>query len=466
MTKKLQSKTLGRFMLESVLLSGTVLALLLVMDARRIFAYDDSNNHTGKRWSYFYKFTRTNPVDVMILGNSHAYTGLLPKELSCATGENCFLIASQGNKITDGYYMLREALARTTPKVLVVETYMIVPHQQLRLKGGDLSDQIKSFEARRNLWQKIASAPALFSVDNIPYAWSRTLRNHSYLFDNPELLRYNLRHPKAPEYRDRLYLGRYVRFTEGLSARTLHEYDEKGAPVDGAGMVIDEDCRKAVGKILDLCDRKGVKVLFLTLPMYSRHVRNYDVWKNSLAEVIGDRPWLNLQDPYDSGVFGPECFEDTYRRNQHQSIHGAVASTYKLADYLKRNFPDELRPRFEEKRWRNVFYGEDGWYDNLSPAQGDRRAYSLCQGAMVGGVRLKEICCVAGAQYNQAIVKALKDSVAGPPEIAFTGIVQDAKGNRFRLSVSAFRDKHFYNPDYEIYRFRVGPDEMLVGAEP
>lgn len=325
-----------RFILEIlaiVLLAGGVVALL---DARRVFAQEEGNNHTGKRWYYLYKYAKQkkNAIDVLVLGNSHAYTGLLPEVLSKELGRRCFILASQGNRITDSYYMLEEALTVCKPKLLVIETYTIRNYRQRQLSGIDLSCQFQSFENRRNTWLKLKSTPFLFSVDNAPYAWSQTLRNHSYLFDNPSLVSYNWKHPVPPAYRDKEYLGRFVRFTTGLEEPTLERYRREGPPEDGAAMTVGADAERSVQKILALCRKKGIKVMFLTIPMYHGHIAHPEALHANLAPVIGNYPWLDLQAPVYNDFFTPDCFENTYNANQHQTSTGAYKTSLLLARFI------------------------------------------------------------------------------------------------------------------------------------
>ncbi|MBO4447355.1 MAG: hypothetical protein J5764_04450 [Bacteroidales bacterium] len=328
-----------RFLAEIFAAVAVIIGTVYLCDARRIFAQEESNNHTGKRWHYLYKYgkQKNGGIDVLILGNSHSYTGLLPENLSSYLGKRCFILASQGNRITDSYYMLEEALTVTKPKLLVIETYTIRDYKQREMKGIDLSCQFQSFENRRNSWLKLKSTPALFSVDNAPYAWSQTIRNHSYIFENRELLKYNLEHPKAPVYKDKDYLGRFIRFTEGLSSATLAKYTTDGPAEDGRDLTVGADAARSVEKIKALCRKKGIKLMFLTIPMYHQHICNPEALHENLAPCIGDSPWLDLQEHIYDEFFTPDCFEDTYNKNQHQTAQGAAKSSILLAQFIKMN---------------------------------------------------------------------------------------------------------------------------------
>jgi len=449
-----------KFYIEIAAVVLSVIAVIAVLDSRRVFAYDESNNHVGRRWTALYRLSRKQPVDVFVLGNSHAYTGLLPKELSCALGKTCFVLASQGNYLTDAYYMLKEALEVTKPKLVVVETYLIRNYTQKDFKGGDLTCQIQSFEARRNVWQKLQSTFSLFSIDNAPYAWSGTLRNHSYVFDNVKQLKHNLKHPEAPRMGGGLYLGRFVRFTSGLERKVLARYAEEGAPVDGKDMTVSEDAYGAMEDIVSLCKKKGVDIMFLTLPMYKDHVCNYDVWRSNLSRLIGryDYPWLDMQYDYDHEMFGPECFENTYASNQHMTFTGAQVCTYKLADYIRMHYPQLIQSGPSEG-WKELFYGEDGYFENFSPEKSERRVLVIGRHADVGGVHVNEVLVASYPKYNQIIVKTAHGGHT-PESIHAFGEFRTRDGKDVVYKLDLPRQTYFIRPDYDLYTIKL--DKGLV----
>ena len=332
-------KKLVPFILE--LFAGFVLVLgvLVWCEKRRVFFRDEENNHTAKRWHYLYEYARQHKdIDVMVLGNSHAFTGLLPELLSKELDARTFILASPGTYITDGYYMLEEALTLHNPKLVVIETYPIGNFNQRHLPAVDLLGYFQSFDCRRNTKLKLRSTFKLFTLDSAPYAWSTALRNHSYIFDNPDLIRYNLKHPEGPVYDDtEEYLGRFIRFTSGLTEETLNRYVTEGPPVDATKMTVSKDAADALQNILDLCKKKNIQVLFLTLPMFTLHVANSDALYDNLKPYVGDYPWFYSQHASLYRFLGPDCFEDTYNANQHMTYKGARLLSEVLALHIKRN---------------------------------------------------------------------------------------------------------------------------------
>ncbi|HRZ99088.1 MAG TPA: hypothetical protein P5084_16140, partial [Paludibacter sp.] len=224
-----KNKTIYNLLLKVIIVGAVVISILVFTDSKGFFNPDYSNDHTRRKWNAFYEFTKHQPVDVVLVGNSHLYTGMSPENLSNALGASSFILASPGTTMTDAYFCLKEAIEVYKPKIAVVETYTMNNYVNHDLKAGGLSDQFKSFSARKNIPQKLSSTPLLFKSDNYLPAWSNTIRNHSFIFNDKNQINKNIQlmKEKEPE-KHGLYLGRYIRFTSGIEDSTLLKYNKPG----------------------------------------------------------------------------------------------------------------------------------------------------------------------------------------------------------------------------------------------
>ena len=401
-----------KFMLLTAIIAGGI----IYCESKGYFESDDRNNHTLKKWTSFYEFTERNNVDILLVGNSHLYTGINPKNLSTSLGVNAFILASPGTRIADSYYSLKEAIKKCTPAVVVVETYGIKAFNQYEFKDGILSDQFKSFSARKHFLTKLTSTPFLFATKNYPYAWSNTLRNHDFLYKNRKQLQKNIDKKKKPEKKKKLYLGRYARFQKGLQDTTLKKYETLGAPIDGKEYETNEYTEHYVNGIIEICEENNVELIFLTLPVYEKHIVDYPVWKNKLALVLGkyaENNWIDFQDSSGYKGFTTRTFENTYKINQHMTGPGSLMATYKLADYLMERETLKLPNRKTDQDWRNLFYGEEGFFENNSPKPDDKKNIILYTNENItpGQVSVSEILLLKKDTMN--IIRA-KINYEGP----------------------------------------------------
>ena len=409
MTK--QTNTILQLFKKITLLTIVIFVTIIFSDYKGYFNPNNKNNHTLKKWDYFYEFSKKNDVDILLIGSSHLYTGINPKNLSSALGVNSFILASPGTRVIDHYYTLEEALKVSTPKVIIIETYGLRDHEPYKLTKGLLSDQFKSFSARRNTLLKLQSTPLLFAPKHYPYAWSNTLRNHNFIFNNNKQISDNIKISKKRKKRKKdLYLGRYVRFQTGIEDSIINQYRINGAPVDGNIFEINENSSLYIQKIIDLCEKNKIKLVFLTLPMYEKHIENYDVWKSRLQLELGEYGtpdyWLDLQIPFNYSNFSRSSFENTYKLNQHMTYSGSLLATYKLVDFLNNKNLLNRYTRKTEQKWRNLFYGEEGFFENNSPAKNDKHNKIIYTSEYIEVLLLKK------PNYNTIIAKIKTEDTA------------------------------------------------------
>jgi len=136
---------------------------------------------------------------------------------------------------------------------------------------------------------------------------------------------------------------------------------------------------------MELCESRQIPVLFITVPMYYKHIHNYDSWEIRLKEELQKYPnhkWLNLQAPYDTVIYTPDKFEDTYTENQHLSNSGMIVTAYKLSEFIENNYPNLLPDRSKETAWINDFKTTDyfAYNQNITSAPRSREGRSSTSG--------------------------------------------------------------------------------------
>lgn len=396
--------------------SAIIIGIIFFSDKNGFFNPDYSNDHTRRKWNAYYEFTKKQPVDVLLIGNSHLYTGLSPENLSTALKASCFILASPGTTLTDTYFALKEAISVCKPKIAVIETFTMNDYDSYKLKEAALSDQFKSFSARKNFGQKLISTPLLFTSDNYLPAWSNTIRNHSFIFNDTVQLNKNLKLMKYKEPPiEGLYLGRYIRFTSGLEDSTLVKYNRPGfVAYDYSKNQPSAEAKNYLHKTIELCKENNVKLVFLTLPMYFKHVHNYAEYKKELISEINnpEQYWLDLQQPYDTAAFTPECFENTVSGNQHMTYFGSRVAAYLLADYIKKELPTTLPDRSLEIGWKQLFYACDGYFENNPPENDGVSKILMKNTTLPNGYTANELIIVPSQGGKKLILKIGKNDIS------------------------------------------------------
>lgn len=226
-TKKVKGWT--PWLIKLAVFSIILVSVVAYTDKKHYFETTDHGKAMSmKRWESYYAFAKKNPVDILLLGNSHVYTGVDPEYLSTILGCNTMILGDAGIPVKLNYFALVEALKVSTPKLVVLETFGM--NRSADVPNKHNLGTIISFYVRKDFWSKFTSMFYLISPEDYLPAWSSTLRNHSYLLNGKDevstsLLLYKKTHlPHVP-----LYQGQYRRFDHGMSDSTLHLYDSLGS---------------------------------------------------------------------------------------------------------------------------------------------------------------------------------------------------------------------------------------------
>ena len=338
----------------------------------------DSNNHRKKRWEYLYHMADAGtPIDIVVLGNSHAYTGLSPEYLSAATESNAFVLANNGSNVADTYWNLKELLTLHTPELVALETYTINHDDHGNMSQDMLVNQIRAFNTRRNPDIRRASLFSLFPIDDVPIATSDAVRNHHYVWEG---------FPERPKQTtidfDKRYLGRFIRFTSGITDSLLTAYEELGPSVEGAERTISNECLSYTTRIAKLCEANGIELVLFTLPMYEKHVANVEVWMQRYADLAHELnvPYLDLQTEGDMASH-PEYFENTLKGNQHMTLQGSIRAADELGHYVDSLYPGEFHQRADDEAWKKYHMGNRGMLVYAKPSTADPSVQVISNGS-------------------------------------------------------------------------------------
>lgn len=444
-----------KLIIKLLLLAVIILGTIYYLDASKYFSYD--NDHVEKRWNGLYNFTKTNDVDVLILGNSRTYCGVNPKTLSVRLGANSFVLATPNGNLTQAYYNLREALVLTKPKLVLIETSML-NESNMETKGGEGKSYLyKDFSARRNLWEKMISTPNWFDIEEYPFAWSTSIRNHNFIFNNTDQLKKNYENVKTAKIDSSLFLGRYVRFTSGIKDSILEKYKTDGPAINGKDLIIDPEQLNSFDLLIKLLEENNIKVAFFTVPVYKEHIADYDIRYQKIKELIETKHGFDLydfQEYYEENDFTPICFENTYG-NQHMTYLGSMLLTYKLADSIENSYAFAALPnRKMDQKWHNIFYNQENYFFNNTPLVQAGKVLFVKHDLAVNGCTVKEIAYIDGKKNNILAVKIPKTCLENKTleDYFFYAVVDiNDKGKKQTVAVNIPYTKFHKPKDYHLF---------------
>ena len=166
-----------------------------------------------------------NSIDLLILGDSLSYTALSPMQMWRDYGITSFIGGQSGQKIHETYYMLKTALETQSPKLVVIETDVLL-HSRTGL--GRIREKIE---------EKLSFYFPVFRYHNI---WKPLLM--------------------GTEYAEESYKGFMLRDT--IQAYKKGEYMKETADKVTLSPVVTE----YMDKIINLCSENDIQILLVSTP--------------------------------------------------------------------------------------------------------------------------------------------------------------------------------------------------------
>lgn len=324
--------SLGMMLLAVVLLTG------LAVKACNYLLVDDTESYTRLTLHELYE-TEEN-IDTLFLGSSHCFRAYNPQLYEELTGRTAFNLGSSSQNYDTSYYLLREAAKRHELETVyldmhykflfvdkpgrdlvqanIISDYMKPSLNKLEFltATSEAKDYTNRFLPFRRDWQKLADIPYLREI------WNKKQAD-SYKSYEPVV--------REQEY----YAGKgFVFSTEELDAEAITWWDNFTD--------ISEDMNSQVtytlsyiGKIAEFCEEKGIQLVFVTAPSYSRYLEEVGPYEQAYEYVaeLAEKyrvPYVDFN-LYEEGALTREA--DSFLDVDHLNAKGAEAVTRALAEW-------------------------------------------------------------------------------------------------------------------------------------
>ncbi len=235
-----------------------------------IMSYVFTAKISKEKMEYF--FDEKEDFDVLFFGASHVCSGIFPMELWKDYGITSYNFGYGGNRVISGYWMLKNALDHTTPKLVVVET------------------------RRMDINSRALSNLSLAVMDRFPLSRNKYLMSLD-LYDNwteraaflVPFLRY---HSRWTELEKKDFGIQQYYIDMGSEHYPLEEvasdpFDtvEKEVPADRK-LEGSPNAREYLGRTIKLCKERGVDIMLTELPCYTDEKKQ--MLANGVADIAGE----------------------------------------------------------------------------------------------------------------------------------------------------------------------------------
>ncbi len=319
------------------------LSLFYIVDTTLSFKYND-----GIRVMMDLKRYPENSVDVLFLGSSHIGINIDTEQLCNDYGIAAYKAWGPTQPTWNAYYTLVDTLERQTPKVIVFET-LSLSHD---LEFQTYSDSIKNVQGLS------------WSMNKIKAIWDSVLPEYR-LDALTGFTTYHSRYASLTDEDFHCYFWNY-RFAE-QNTKNWHQVYRGSPPVQTQRRVpMGEKELKFLKKILELCRRKDIPILFVSAPYSIPEEEN--ARQNTARDYLREKgyPYLDYITNYaDIGIDFDSDFGDA---SGHLNSTGIQKFTAAIGEYLRANY--DLPERYGDPYFA-YSVPSDAAYVLLNPFTGD-----------------------------------------------------------------------------------------------
>ncbi|SFA86932.1 hypothetical protein SAMN05216249_10425 [Acetitomaculum ruminis DSM 5522] len=316
-----------RIIIFFVILSFLIIETNYILTPKKYYedAWPTTSTYKG-----FYQMQK-NTVDVLFFGSSHAAACFNPQEIYNNCGIRSYNLACEQQSILVSYYWLKEAIKYQSPKIVILDTYMMFEFNQSEALNTSEPCTRMAIDAMKFSKVKYEAIKAICDND-------KQQNLESYIFKN---IRFHTRWTDLTE--------------QDFTFKNLEtHYELKGfAPLYRKGYKVENDyqpyfnydtsvlsepvplMREYLDKIKKLCDENNIKLILVKTPTLrfdtSKHNYLTRYAKNNGIDFLD----FNIKEIYDACDF---VYPKDMNDNEHSNIWGAKKISLYLADILKKQY--------------------------------------------------------------------------------------------------------------------------------
>lgn len=283
----------------------------------------------------FYKETKE--VDLIFLGSSHSYCTFDPEYFDEHTEMYSYQLGTPLQHPDTSYYMMREVLEYKNPKILIFEVYWDMLDDEFELKQADMFlSAVKNEELKEKYIKDVFpfNEKIKYNLKYVRYQQDVFAYYNKKLSDFVD--KYKINKNPIPNYTE-YYKDRGFLYTEQIISTEELYNTNQFRNINTSKWTINPTQKEYIIKLKNLCNKNGVKVLFVTAPIANismEYIENYELINtqiNKLAEEL-EIPYIdyNIINKNENLLSNENFYDDAHLNNS-----GAVIIQEHFINWLK-----------------------------------------------------------------------------------------------------------------------------------
>lgn len=307
-----------------------VVLLLIGMKVSVLLLYP--SNAIIRTWGGFYHLKK-GAVDLLVVGNSHAYASFDPSVILQETGMNSYILASNSQMAAQTYFNVKEALHYQHPEVIIFEAFALDNNNYWRYGETPDRDWKKesNIDGMRFGLTKLEAVAEQYEKENWSYALLPIVRCHSNWEDITTIGSNLVFYAKGVRE-----FSSFRPSWTSMSEETMEAYAQ--ADYNPSEWVISGVNELYFRELAQLCREEDITLYVVMAPMYDVYIRsiNYENWTDKIAALAESEGvcYLDCNLHYDEIGLKAQDFEDVFNSYHHLNSTGAAKVTRFVAEEL------------------------------------------------------------------------------------------------------------------------------------
>lgn len=300
---------------------------------------EKSDIYAQIKWEEFYNLP-PNTLDLVFLGSSYSYRSFDPEVFDNILGINSFNMGSPLQKPVESYYVLKETLKYQKLSMVIMDINWGVFN-----KDKYFNTKLWNFDNMKFSINKIGFLLNVFDIDQYFYAAFKTMRYH----ENTDKLVKNIlgievsNNINIQSYLEK-YKGKGFIIDESVVDVDTIENIFKGYSKNPKKYHWDEKQLKYLDKIVKLCKKENIELVFVTAPLSPAYLNLYDTYWYDYEYIkeeaykISEKYGVKYLDYNSINKEEKLVTNKDFSDSNHLNYNGAQKISKHLANYLLLNW--------------------------------------------------------------------------------------------------------------------------------
>lgn len=320
-------KTINRYVIRLAKMITCIVTITYIFNLVD-FAYTDDNGFARATYHDFYS---QESVDTLFLGSSHVYDGVFPPLIDLYLNTNSCNLATESQRPVASYENLVEACRVYDIKNVYMDTYYILETGEYDKKNTINEISWSNWPYHKWSHNKIKKLYEIKDNEKRLEALFPFTRFRDHIFDTDWIqFHVDLKDSEIyKEYKYYEYTDEYFGERGGI-LRTARYGENREVPISQPHgtpeeMVLGENTKRVLKKMIDFCREKGISITFISVPMYEEvlNMVDYDVFYNSFLEFANEEEVQYWDFNLCKGEYLPIQDANLFRDAGHLNAEGA-----------------------------------------------------------------------------------------------------------------------------------------------